>query len=264
MYQIHLDIFTKVHLYILIARQFKDNIQEIYVYNEIEEHFGKKYCRIYVEIRLKENATSEKRWELQETIGEKFYRSFQKEYFSFHLTTERRDNDDSLYNREEELHYDYIWNLLAWFLSGDSILVKPERFKCEKYLYEEHKESLKKFEEKRQLIEAAVRPLTLLIGDWVAIESYGANSLRLGSVKMVNADKKSGYFSMTLTELKNDLKLGRKEILYVSKSDIYAIIKPDMLVNKLSKTGLVELLKKDISFSGLHWRRPQVLWYLKE
>lgn len=62
MYQLYNEIFEKLKKYIIIALEFKDDIEEIHVYNAIELVFGKKYCRVYVDFKLKNE--KEKAYEL--------------------------------------------------------------------------------------------------------------------------------------------------------------------------------------------------------
>lgn len=127
MYQIHSDIFTRIALYVKIARQFKEDIKEIKVSNEIEEFFGKLYCRVYVNIKLKEGSPN--KFEVQEALWNDFSRFGEKQYFSFYLIHGWRDNEYLLRNIEEQTHYDYIWNLLTWYLKDDGIRVEAARFK---------------------------------------------------------------------------------------------------------------------------------------
>jgi hypothetical protein len=69
MYQIYVDIFRKLALYIAIAKDFKDEIEVINVRNEIEEYFGKKYCRVYIDIKL--NTESNMHYELANLVFRK-------------------------------------------------------------------------------------------------------------------------------------------------------------------------------------------------
>jgi hypothetical protein len=257
MYQLHADIFRKISLYASIARLFKDEIMQLNVSNEIEEYFGRTYCRIYVHIELKD--TSTKRYELQERMYNHFSYE-EKEYFSFYLTTDGRDTDEALRNIEENMHYDYIWNLLSWMLQNEDIKINAVPFKNQYQLKQLQKEQHKKYEAERTLIENAVNHLAPEKGDYIAIKQWRNNPLRLGVVEKVTLPAKRQTFSMDLLELKKDLSPGKVKINLWNKTEIYAVIQPKNMSDKPSKSELITMLEEGTSFNGLLWRRPEELW----
>lgn len=256
MYQIHADVLNKVTTYVKIARQFREDIKEINVTNEIEEYFGKKYCRVYVRFNLKEGST--KQSELQQVIWNIFM--YDKEYFSFYLIADRRDDENTLRNIEELCHYEYIWNLLEWLLQKDEINVNAISFTSQYDLKLKEDERTKKYDAEKQLIENAVNHLEPVEGQFIAIKQWSQSSLRLGTVENVTLPGKRQSFDLKLTELKKDLKPGKNSISLWSKSNIFAIIQPEQLPGGLSKTLLITMLEQGDNFTGLLWRRPQELW----
>lgn len=257
MYQIHADIFSKVFIYVNIARQFREDIKEINVSNEIEEYFGRKYCRIYVHVKLKEGSTKQN--EFQEVIWKDF-KYEEKEYFSFYLTTDGRDDEYTLRNIEEQCHYEYIWNLLEWLLRKDGINVNAARFTSQYDLKRQQEELSKKYNSERQLVENAVKHLEPEEGQLIAIRQWHNSSLRLGTVENVTLPGRRQSFTLNLRELKKDLKPGKVNINLWSKSEIFAIIQPEQLLGGLSKTLLISMIEHGDNFTGLLWRRPQELW----
>src|SRR5215217_4956847 len=181
MYQLHADIFRKIGLYITIVREFKNDIKEVNLSNEIEEHFGRKYCRVYVHIELIDDSLQ---YKLHETLWNDFSRHGEKDYFSFYLTADRTDNEDLLRNTEEHTHYDYIWNLLEWYLQKDGIKVNAARFKSRLDLKYEQDIRNRKFEQERKFISDAVSDLTPELGQFIAVKQW-SNSLRIGKVQKV-------------------------------------------------------------------------------
>lgn len=260
MYQIHSDIFEKLSLYIQIIRQFKEDINEVHVNNSIEELFGKTYCRVYITIKLKED--SKKQYDLYESIRS-FFRYGEKEYFSFYLGANRDEkNDDfhSLDNKEEETHYDYIWNLLEWFLKKDSIRITADRFVNERELREIEKNRRKEVEKDWNKIEAAVADLIPKEGQLIAIKQWKSSPMRIGIATKVILPSRRQSFSMDLSEIKKDLSIGKVVITYVPKREIYAIIQPELLSRKITKAEIIALVEKNEIFDGLIWRRPQECW----
>lgn len=258
MYQLHADIFRKVSLYAGIARMFKDDIMQLNVSNGIEEYFGRMYCRIYVHIELKE--TSTKHYELQERMYDHFFRYGEKEYFSFYLTTDRRDNYEALMNIEENTHYDYIWNLLSWMLENEGIKINAAPFKSQYHVKQLEQEHRKKYEAQRNLVENAVSHLSPKTGDIIAIKQWRSSPLRLGIVEKVTLPTRRQTFSMDLLELKKDLSPGKVKINLWNKTEIYAVIQPESITGESSKAALIAMLEEGTFFDGLLWRRPQELW----
>lgn len=214
MYQIHSDIFEKLSLYIQIIRQFKEDINEVHVNNSIEELFGKTYCRVYITIKLKED--SKKQYDLYESIRS-FFRYGEKEYFSFYLGANRDEkNDDfhSLDNKEEETHYDYIWNLLEWFLKKDSIRITADRFVNERELREIEKNRRKEVEKDWNKIEAAVADLIPKEGQLIAIKQWKSSPMRIGIATKVILPSRRQSFSMDLSEIKKGF-INRESSYYV-------------------------------------------------
>ncbi|CAL1520326.1 hypothetical protein [Chitinophaga sp. MM2321] len=258
MYQIHADIFRKIALYVNITRQFKDDIKGINVSNEIEEHFGKTYCRVYINIELKEDSTNS--YKLYQSIQNDFYRYGEKDYFSFHLRTGWRDSEELLQNIREHTHYDYIWNLLYWHLQKDGIKVKEEMFKSQWHLRNKRQEQDEKWQQKRNLIEDAVDTVSPEVGQLIATRQWRGSPLRIGIVENVIVPNKRQSFSLELSELKKDLTPGKIKMILGSKTEIYAIVRPHELPNGIGKAELLASIERGDDIRGLMWRRPHELW----
>lgn len=258
MYQLHADIFRKIELYVKLAKAFKDDLQEIKVRNEIEEHFGKIYCRVYVTLKLK--AGSDKEYELYKAIKHVFY--VDKEYFSFYLPGgyDRNENDQLLRNIEENTHYDYIWNLLSWHLESDRIKVTEENFQSQLDLKRKRLEQIKKREQESNRIEEAVESLSLETGQLIAIKQWYGSALRIGVAEKVVLPGKRQSFSIDLLEIKKDLTAGKVKIHLWSKSDIYAVLQSSELPKGISKADLLTSIERGENIRGLIWRRPNELW----
>jgi len=260
MYQIHADIFKKLSLYVQIIRQFKEDINEVHVNNSIEELFGKTYCRVYITIRLKED--SKKQYDLYESIRS-FFRYGEKEYFSFYLGAKRYEKNDDVHyldNIEEKTHYDYIWNLLEWFLEKNNVRIVADRFVSERELRKKEENRMREVEKHWNRIEVAVADLTPKEGQLIAIKQWESSPMRIGIATKVILPSRRQPFSMNLSEIKKDLSLGKVTISYVPKREIYAIIQPDLLSRKITKTELIALIEKNETFNGLIWRRSQEFW----
>lgn len=260
MYQIHADIFRKIELYVKIAKHFKEEIKEINVRNEIEEHFGKSYCRVYVNIELKED--SNKKYELYQSIQHFFYRYGEKEYFSFYLLTDgdRTEKTYLLRNIEENTHYDYIWNLLSWYLEQDRIKVNNAHFKSQLDLRDIQLEKHKKRDQERKLLEDAVEEVAPKTGQLIVVKQWNFGNLRIGRVEKVILPNRTKSFSLELYEIKKDLTPGRVKIDLWSKTDIYAVIQPNELPTGITKVELLASVERGDNIAGLIWRRPNDLW----
>lgn len=258
MYQIHADIFRKLAIYVKIAKQFKEDIETVEVRNEIKEHFGKTYCRVHVNIKLKNE--SSQHYELQNELWNNLNRYGDSEYFSFHIRTAHREEDDHrLRNLEENTHYDYIWNLLAWYLEKDELVVEAAEFVSQLDLKRKEQKWHEKYEKERRVIENAVETITFEIGQLIAIKQWHNDSLRIGQVENISHNKRR-FFSMELAEIKKDLKAGKIRINVWNKTEVYAIVQPDKLPKGKIKTALITSLEIGENFEGLVWRRPQELW----
>ena len=260
MYQIYCDVIKKVSGYLTVARQFKDDVELVKVSNEIIEIFGKRYCRIYVNIKLKEHLGYEKEIELERTL-DKEVATYLPKYFSFHLGSgswsESQGTDGR--NTEEETHYNYIWHLLAISLEKDKIKVEAEHFINDWQVNYEWKQRNAKFDEEWQKVEEVVESLTPQEGQLIAINEYG-NNLRIALATKVTMPSRKHSFSMDLVEVLKDLSQGKRELRYISKRSIYAIVQPESLPKRFTKNELIEKIEKGESFDGLLWRRPQELW----
>ncbi|RXK87058.1 hypothetical protein [Filimonas effusa] len=257
MYQQFSDNFYKLSTYITIIRQFKEDISEVEVKNEIKDVFGKRYCRVYINIKLKEG--SDKEYDLNKSFSDHF--RYEKEYFSFYLGSgSYRDDDDfRLYNREEEVHYNYIWNFLAWFIKNDNIQVVDRPFISEKTIRRQQIRQERECEERIKREDEAVQDLLPEEGQLIAIKQCSHSSIRIGLITQITLQSRKSSFSMTISEVKKDLSIGKVQINDVSKRKIYALIKKEKLPTK-SKTDLIAKIESNKSFEGLIWRRPQGLW----
>src|SRR5579872_6398798 len=100
------EVFTKILIYITIIRQFKEDIAVLHIHNIIPNSFGRSYCNIYIDIKLKDG--SGKFLSLYEAIRAKAGYDG-KTYFSFYLRKQGYDDDNlKLYNNVEHVHYNYI------------------------------------------------------------------------------------------------------------------------------------------------------------
>lgn len=260
MYQIYCDIIKKVSGYLTVIRQFKDDIELVKVSNEIIEIFGKRYCRIYVEIKLKDHLGYEKEFELEKAL-DKEVATYLPKYFSFHLGSgswsEREGTDGR--NVEQETHYNYIWHLLAMSLEKDKIKVEATHFITDREVWHEWKQRNEKFEEEWQKIEKTVESVVPQEGQLIAINEYGSN-LRIAYVTKVTLPSRKHSFSMDLVEVLKDFSQGKRKINFYSKRDIYALIQQESLPKRFTKNDLIEKLEGGENFEGLIWRRPQELW----
>jgi hypothetical protein len=259
MYQLHYDIFAKIVSYVSIARQFKADIQEITVKNGIEEDFGKRYCRVFVEFTLKKNA-SISYWDLKVAFDDQFLRFGQKEYFSFYLGRSGRDDEKELDNTAEKTHYDYIWNLLAWLLEKDGVRVEAKSFISERQYEREIQKYYAELDVKHQAISNAVRNLRPEPGQFIALKPWKERPLRIGKVDKVRLPSPKTACLIELSELKKDLSPGKVIIHLTRLEEIYTIIQPDKLPGNISKDDLTKSIEKNEAHAGIVWRRPDELW----
>jgi hypothetical protein len=168
-----------------------------------------------VKFELKESLANY--YELYEAIRANF-RYDEKEYFSFYLTIDGRDDEYALRNTEENTHYDYIRNLLEWNLQEEDIKVNAEIFKSQDDLKWLQDKLRKEYDAARRLVENAVDDLIPAKGQFVVIRPWHSSSLRLGIVEDIRLPGKRQSFSLDLLELKKDLKPGHVKINLSSKS----------------------------------------------
>ncbi|MDR1895630.1 MAG: hypothetical protein LBR10_02435 [Prevotellaceae bacterium] len=249
MYQTYSDIFTKASLYVNLATEFKEDVEEVNIHNAIENYFGRDYCRVYVIIKLKE--TSTRHYEFQEAFWNKF--RYENKYFSFYLPDYPEKDYEHLRNREEEIHYDYIWNFIEWALKNTGIKVNADRFKSQYDLQQEDEEWLKKLDEEKTKLKNAMKKVKVKVGQIVAVKQYKDSSLRIGKIKRMDN-------FIELTELKKDLTPSKRTIDFLHLTDIYAILDIGKLSVEINKTNLLDFIEKEQSFEGLIWRRPQEFW----
>jgi len=247
MYQLYNDIFEKLIKYLVIARELKEDIQEVHVYNSIELVFGKKYCRIYVDFKLKNER--KKAFELQELRYKYFNNVGISDYFSFYLGyDDYQVKEDRLKNKEEEIHYEYIWNFLAWQMKKEEITVKPSHFISEYYEKIKRKEEDEKWEnEKKQILNEISNYLKENQDLLFVVKDY--NKIRIGKIAEFGS-----YNSLTLLEIKKDLSIGKVKV-QTSNYNTIAIINVFQLPKLLTKDELVKLINSDVDFEGLIWKK---------
>jgi hypothetical protein len=249
MYEEYRQVFEKLMKYLVIAREFKDDIKEVYVYNSIELHFGKKYCRIYVEIKLNDEVSMQKRYELQELHYKYFNNVGHTNYFSYYLGYDDYETIvDRLRNREEEMHYNYIWNFLAWQLERDNIKVKSENFISQYELKIKRKADDEKWEKEKEKINNEINPF-LKQDILFAIKHY--DRLKIGKIVAIKP-----YDCVSLLEIKKDLSIGKVKT-DVRTYDTYAIINPSLLSKSITKDELLKLIEAEDDFEGLEWKKPK-------
>lgn len=257
--QLYAEIFGKISTYIKVIEEFKSDVKEVRIYNQIVDLFAKTYCQIHIEIKLKETVGHSAEHYFNITLFDHFTR-FDKKYFSFYIghTDYYTDRDSEV----EEVHYDYIRNLLAWNLLKNQVPFRADPFVSEGMKRYQEQQRRVEYQKEQDKIEAAVKSLAPEVGQLVAIKQYSMESLRLARVIEVQeaAKRNYSYYSMKLTEVLKDLSLGKREISFYSKSNLYAIIEPSDLPKKCTKAELLKLLELGETFPGLEWRRPQSLW----
>jgi hypothetical protein len=261
MYQSYYDIFLKLSIYISIIRKYKDDIKEVQISNEIESVTGRYYCKVYVDLILKEDTGIDKR-DLRYYIHTEFSRHYIKEGFSFYLGSgfNYKDDDKSefLDNKEQEVHYNYIWNLMQWYLEADKVKVESSQFKSMRMLRYERERELNEYMEKRQKVESCTQNLPFEKGQLITIKGW--SDLRVGEITKLVQPSRRQTFQLEANEIKKDLSIGKVKMFYLNKTDIYAIVQRDRLSKNVTKEDLISLIKKGEKFEGLIWRRPNDLW----
>jgi hypothetical protein len=259
MYKEYDDIISGLLLYVNIVRDFKDEIKEINVENKIESSFGRKYCRVYINIILKEDAV--KQGELGKRIFFDFNNRGLKTYFSFGLLTEIEDKNYILQNREENVHYDYIWNFMEKYLEKENVLVKAAKFRSQLDEKRDQEKILREYDLLETPLGKVVKDLEPEIGQLIAIKEYDNAPLRIGMVEKIILDIDKPFY-VELLEMRTNMEIGKVKIRIWSKTTIHAIIKFPELKLPISRSTLIALIEKDENFEGLIWRRPQI-YFLK-
>lgn len=251
------ETFEKIDRYVEFIRQYRDCVKDVHVSNSIEDYFGKRYCRVYVEIAFKLDLKSH--FDLQQKLLSKFYNS--SYYFSFFIGDSQRDYDEKQSKNEaESLHYEYIWHLLSWNLRNDGIPVREDKFVSEYDLFIENKKRSDEFDQRREVLSTLTKDLNIVIDQFIAIKGMSESPLRIAKPIKISLSIKRQSFSMELIELKSDLATGKREITLYSKNEIYAIVDPTKLSQGIRKPDLINLLNEGSNFEGLIWRRPQQYW----
>lgn len=248
MYSVFVEIFEKTDQYLKVIRELKEDIQDVYIYNKVEDFFGKKYCRIYVEINLIPNP-SHSQYEIEKYLYNNFENFGIKPYFSFYLgSSNYNSKDEILENREEQMHYYYIHNLLEWELKKVNIKVNVDKFESEYSLKKDRIKEDEKRELEKQKIIKEISPLIHKEGRLIVVNSW--DKLRIGKI----IEAKTSSNNISLLEVKKDFTAGKIKLDRISINEIVAIIDQSLL-GKTTKEELIELIETDIDFKGLEWKR---------
>jgi hypothetical protein len=248
MYREFVEIFEKTDQYLKVIRELKEDIQDVYIYNKVEDFFGKKYCRIYVEINLIPNP-SHSQYEIEKYLYNNFENFGIKPYFSFYLgSSNYNSKDEILENREEQMHYYYIHNLLEWELKKVNIKVNVDKFESEYSLKKDRIKEDEKRELEKQKIIKEISPFIHKEGRLIVVNSW--DKLRIGKI----IEAKSSSNNISLLEVKKDFTAGKIKLDRISINEIVAIIDQSLL-GKTTKEELIELIETDIDFKGLEWKR---------
>lgn len=248
MYSVFVEIFEKTDQYLKVIRELKEDIQDVYIYNKVEDFFGKKYCRIYVEINLIPNP-SHSQYEIEKYLYNNFENFGIKPYFSFYLgSSNYNSKDEILENREEQMHYYYIHNLLEWELKKVNIKVNVDKFESEYSLKKDRIKEDEKRELEKQKIIKEISPLIHKEGRLIVVNSW--DKLRIGKI----IEAKTSSNNISLLEVKKDFTAGKIKLASISINEILAIIDQSLL-GKTTKEELIELIETDSDFKGLEWKR---------
>lgn len=248
MYSVFVEIFEKTDQYLKVIRELKEDIEDVYIYNKVENSFGKKYCRIYVEINLIPNP-SHSQYEIEKYLYNNFENFGIKPYFSFYLgSSNYNSKDEILENREEQMHYYYIHNLLEWELKKENIKVNVDKFESEYSLKKERIKEDEKRELEKQKITKEISPFIHKEGRLIVVNSW--DKLRIGKI----IEAKASSNNISLLEVKKDFTVGKIKLVRISINEIVAIIDQSLL-GKTTKEELIELIETDIDFKGLEWKR---------
>lgn len=248
MYSVFVEIFEKTDQYLKVIRELKEDIEDVYIYNKVENSFGKKYCRIYVEINLIPNP-SHSQYEIEKYLYNNFENFGIKPYFSFYLgSSNYNSKDEILENREEQMHYYYIHNLLEWELKKENIKVNVDKFESEYSLKKERIKEDEKRELEKQKITKEISPFIHKEGRLIVVNSW--DKLRIGKI----IEAKASSNNISLLEVKKDFTAGKIKLDRISINEIVAIIDQSLL-GKITKEELIELIETDIDFKGLEWKR---------
>jgi hypothetical protein len=248
MYREFVEIFEKTDQYLKVIRELKEDIQDVYIYNKVEDFFGKKYCRIYVEINLIPNP-SHSQYEIEKYLYNNFENFGIKPYFSFYLgSSNYNSKDEILENREEQMHYYYIHNLLEWELKKVNIKVNVDKFESEYSLKKDRIKEDEKRELEKQKIIKEISPFIHKEGRLIVVNSW--DKLRIGKI----IEAKTSSNNISLLEVKKDFTAGKIKLDRISINEIVAIIDQSLL-GKTTKEELIELIETDIDFKGLEWKR---------
>jgi len=256
------DILNKIGSYLDIISQFKTDIQEINVRNSIEKFYGRRYCRVYIEIKPKEG--SEKSHEINDAKWRKFIYDERRDYFSFYLGEDHilyKELGNS-FNEEERIHYDYIYYILTWLLDQLTIKIPVTQayFVSESAVRHKEKQREEEWDKLLKKIEEATAQISPEVGQIIGFVEYLSHPIRFGLVEKITLPVKRTSFSMDLAILKKDLSKGKLTKNFWSKRDIYAIIDPGELKPGTQLSEIKEFVESGISFEGLIWRRPKELW----
>lgn len=248
MYSVFVEIFEKTDQYLKVIRELKEDIEDVYIYNKVENSFGKKYCRIYVEINLIPNP-GHSQYEIEKYLYNNFENFGIKPYFSFYLgSSNYNSKDEILENREEQMHYYYIHNLLEWELKKENIKVNVDKFESEYSLKKERIKEDEKRELEKQKITKEISPFIHKEGRLIVVNSW--DKLRIGKI----IEAKASSNNISLLEVKKDFTPGKIKLDRISINEIVAIIDQSLL-GKTTKEELIELIETDIDFKGLEWKR---------
>lgn len=248
MYSVFVEIFEKTDQYLKVIRELKEDIQDVYIYNKVKDFFGKKYCRIYVEINLIPNP-SHSQYEIEKYLYNNFENFGIKPYFSFYLgSSNYNSKDEILENREEQMHYYYIHNLLEWELKKVNIKVNVDKFESEYSLKKDRIKEDEKRELEKQKIIKEISPLIHKEGRLIVVNSW--DKLRIGKI----IEAKTSSNNISLLEVKKDFTAGKIKLASISINEILAIIDQSLL-GKTTKEELIELIETDSDFKGLEWKR---------
>ena len=171
------------------------------------------------------------------------------DYFPFYLGyDDYQTKEDRLKNKEESIHYEYIWNFLAWQLEKEGLTVKADYFVSQFDVNKRRKEENEIWEKEKKQILNEITPYLNENQDFLfAIKEY--NKIRVGKIIEMKP-----YNGLILSEVKKDLNVGKVKI-DVSSYNTIAIIKTSQLPILLTKEELIELIDTNANFEGLIWKK---------
>jgi hypothetical protein len=245
--------FEHILIYQEFIDKYSDQISLIRVYNTVEKIFKKIYSIVRLEIRIKDGY-DEIEFEL---CYNDFFRTISdKKGLHLFLRDESWDIHLNGQNIVQHIYYEWIGVLLKWLNRHNNFKIRIELYYNEQDQMKERKKKSKEWEERREAVKLSLKNVTIAKGYLVAICIFSSWTRRLARVISVPNAQQNSY---VVIDVKSDLSNSAKDVSFINKEDIIAIIDPSES-NVKTKQEYLQIIEENLMRKFVLYRRSEYLW----